>query len=76
MTAYEEMARRVVQDGLRACTEKMLSDYVNEANFDSEDEYGTFIDSFTNAIMLGLKELLKPDKIKVYDPEKVAEGLG
>ena len=75
MTAYEEMARRVVQDGLIAMAkdlhmEDLLGPPGQDENMDAK------INGFTDAIMLGLTETLKPDKIKVYDPEKVAEGLG
>ena len=67
MTAYEVMARRVVQDGLIAVAGDLRV---------KDEDFEAAIEGYTNAIMLGLKELLKPDKIKVYDPEKVAEGLG
>ncbi len=61
MTVYETMARRVVSDGLRA-----LDDILREE---------VDVDGFTNAIMLGLKELLKKDAVKVYEPEELAEKL-
>ena len=66
MTQYEKMARRVVKDGLIAMT-----------NFNGKyEEDEPIIDSFTDAIMLGLKELLKEDKIHVYDPDKLMSNLG
>ena len=66
MTHYEKMARRVVEDGLIAMT--------NFYGKHEEDE--PVIEGFVNAIMLGLKELLKKDAVKVYEPEELAEKLG
>ena len=56
MTHYEKMARRVVKDGLTAMAldmDEVLTDEV----------IGEIVTGFTDAIMLGLKELLKPDEL-------------
>ena len=74
MTQYEKMARRVVEDGLKAFGDDIL-DFMQDPGRDSDD-YEKMVSGFTDAIMLGLKELLKEDKIRIFNPDKLMSNLG
>ncbi len=70
MTQYEKMARRVVEDGVRAMINEMVAKELSPGDFNT-----AYLNSYTNVIMLGLKELLKKDAVKVFEPEELAEKL-
>ena len=69
MTHYEKMARRVVKDGLTAMALD-LDEVLTEEVIDE------IVSGFTDAIMLGLKELLKPDRVRVFEPDELTSNMG
>ena len=75
MTQYEKMARRVVEDGLIAMADKCF-DYEGATYVVHPEKTVEFVQGYADAILLGLKELLKEDKIHVYDPDKLLSNLG
>ena len=74
MTHYEKMARRVVKDGLTAMALDL--DKVLGQDIIDQEVIDKIISSFTDAIMLGLKELLRPDRVRVSLPDELTSNMG
>ena len=74
MNHYEKMARRVVKDGLTAMALDL--DKVLGQDIIDQEVIDKIISGFTNAIMLGLKELLKPDRVRVTLPDELTSNMG